>query len=81
MNAISVNSAQNNLDNIMDQVCGDRLPIVIIWADKSAVIIISLEDYQSLEETAYLMRSPNNAKRLIESISALENGQGTEREL
>ncbi|MEB3191807.1 MAG: type II toxin-antitoxin system Phd/YefM family antitoxin [Snowella sp.] len=45
------------------------------------MIIISLEDYQSLEETAYLMCSPNNAKRLIESISALENGQGTEREL
>ena len=81
MNAISINSAQNNLDNIMDQVCGDRLPIVITRSDKPAVIIMSLEDYQSLEETAYLMRSPNNAKRLIESISALEKGQGTEREL
>ena len=81
MNTISINSAQNNLENIMDQVCGDHLPIVINRADKPAVILMSLEDYQSLEETAYLMRSPNNAKRLSESISALENGQGIEREL
>jgi antitoxin YefM len=43
--------------------------------------MISLEDYQSLEETAYLLRSPNNAQKLMSAIEQLENGQGVEREL
>jgi len=45
------------------------------------VVMISLEDYQALEETAYLLRSPKNARRLLESIAELEAGRGTEREL
>jgi antitoxin YefM len=45
------------------------------------VVIISLEDYEALEETAYLLRSPKNTRRLIESIGQLEEGQGSEREL
>lgn len=48
--------------------------------DKSAVLI-SLDDYQALEETAYLLRSPANAKRLMDSITELEAGLGKEREL
>jgi antitoxin YefM len=42
---------------------------------------MSLEDYEALEETAYLLRSPKNTRRLIESIAQLEEGQGSEREL
>jgi len=42
---------------------------------------MSLEDYESLEETAYLLRSPKNTRRLLESIAQLENGKGHEREL
>jgi antitoxin YefM len=45
------------------------------------VVIISLEDYEALEETAYLLRSPKNTRRLIESIAQLEEGRGSEREL
>jgi len=44
-------------------------------------VVISLEDYQALEETAYLLRSPKNARRLLESIAELEAGEGMEREL
>jgi antitoxin YefM len=43
--------------------------------------MLSLDDYKSLEETAYLLRSPNNARRLLESIAELEAGQGIERDL
>jgi antitoxin YefM len=43
--------------------------------------MISLEDYEALEETAYLLRSPKNARRLLESIAELEFGKGVEREL
>ena len=42
---------------------------------------MSLDDYESLNETAYLMRSPKNAKRLIEAIEELEAGNGKEKEL
>jgi antitoxin YefM len=43
--------------------------------------MLSMEDYQSLEETAYLLRSPKNARRLFASVDQLESGQGTAREL
>ena len=43
--------------------------------------MISLEDYQALEETAYLLRSPKNARRLLESVAELESGGGAERNL
>ena len=46
-----------------------------------AVVMISLEDYEAMEETTYLLRSPKNAKRLLESIDQLEQGKGKEREL
>ena len=43
--------------------------------------MISMEDYQALEETAYLLRSPKNTRRLIESIAELEDGKGETKEL
>jgi len=46
-----------------------------------SVVIMSLEDYEALQETAYLLRSPQNTRRLIESITQLEKGQGTTKEL
>jgi antitoxin YefM len=49
--------------------------------DEKAVVMISLEDYESLQETAYLLRSPENARRLLESIQQLSSGGGTERSL
>ena len=49
--------------------------------DREEVVIVSLEDYEPLEETAYLLRSPANARRLLASIDELENGGGTVREL
>ena len=63
------------------EVCDDHTPIIITRKNQRSVVIISLEDYESLEETAYLLRSPRNARRLLESIAELESGGGTEREL
>ncbi len=81
MNAITYAAARNTLGKTMEKVCDNHEPVMIIREPKQAVVMMSLEDYQSLEETAYLLRSPNNAKRLLESIAELENGKGTEREL
>jgi antitoxin YefM len=65
----------------MEKVCQDHSPVIITRKMNDSVVIMSLEDYKSLEETAYLLRSPKNMRRLIESISQLENGNGTEKAL
>ena len=64
----------------MNEVCEDHDPVVITRNRDQAVVMISLEDYESLEETAFLLRSPANARRLLESIRELEEGRGSERD-
>jgi antitoxin YefM len=60
----------------MDRVCLDHDPVIITRNRNQAVVMISLEDYESLEETAYLLRSPANARRLLDSISDLKGSGG-----
>ena len=81
MDTITYTSARSNLAQTMDKVCDDHAPIIITRKAAKPVIMMSLEDFQALEETAYLLRSPKNARRLLESIAELEAGKGTEREL
>lgn len=81
MDAISYTAARQNLAKTMDRVCSDHEPIIITRNNEQSVVMISLEDFNALEETAYLLRSPKNAKRLLESIAQLEAGGGTAREL
>jgi len=81
MDAISYSAARANLAKTMDKVCADHAPIIITRKSESPVVMLSLEDFQAMEETAYLLRSPANARRLLESIAELESGHGTEREL
>ncbi|KAF0279277.1 prevent-host-death family protein [Spiribacter roseus] len=56
----------------MDQVCEDHSPVTITRSRASSVVMMSLEDYESLQETAWLLRSPANARRLLESVAELE---------
>lgn len=81
MRAISYTTARNNLASTMKQVCDDHDPIIVTRKNNEAVIMMSLEDYESLNETAYLMQSPKNAKRLINSIEELNAGKGKQRVL
>ena len=81
MDAISYTAARANLAKTMERVCEDHAPVIITRKRESPVVMISLEDYQAMEETAYLLRSPANARRLLDSIAELESGQGSEREL
>ena len=81
MDAISYTAARANLSKTMEQVCNDHAPIIITRKRESPVVMLSLEDYQSMEETAYLLRSPRNVQNLLESIASLESGKGIEREL
>jgi antitoxin YefM len=81
MNAITYSQARADLARTMNRVCDDHSPIIITRKNQRSVVMISLEDYQAMEETAYLLRSPANAQRLMESIAELEGGGGTEREM
>lgn len=77
MDAISYTSARANLASTMEQVCNDHAPIIITRKSEAPVVMMSLEDYQAMEETTYLLRSPANARNLLESIAELEAGKGT----
>ena len=81
MDAISYTAARANLAETMSRVCEDHEAIIITRSGQQAVVMMSLDDFKSLEETSYLLRSPKNARRILESIAALEGGQGKEREL
>jgi antitoxin YefM len=76
MKAITYTAARENLATTMDQVCDDHDPVIITRNREQAVVMLSLADYESLQETAYLLRSPVNARRLLESIDELAMGKG-----
>jgi len=81
MDTITYTSARGNLAKTMKKVCDDHSPVVITRKTAQPVVMISLEDFEALEETAYLLRSPKNARRLLESVAELEAGKGSEKEL
>ena len=81
MDAITYSAARANLASVMDRVCGDHEALIITRNGERSVVMLSLEDYNALEETAYLLRSPANTRRLIAAVAELNAGQGTEREL
>ncbi len=81
MTAITYTAARETLAATMDRVCVDHDPVIITRNRDQAVVMMSLEDYESLQETAYLLRSPANARRLMESIAELNKGKGIQKSL
>ncbi|HLP98254.1 MAG TPA: type II toxin-antitoxin system prevent-host-death family antitoxin [Sideroxyarcus sp.] len=81
MEAITYSHTRQHLAEIMNKVADDRSPVLITRQAGSPVVMMSLQDFNALEETAYLMRSPKNAKRLMESIEQLAANGGKVMEL
>ena len=81
MNTVDVSALKENLPKYLDRVNDDHAPLLVTRASGKPAILMSLEDYNAYEETAYLMASPRNAQRLDESIAALSKGEGTIHEL
>ncbi len=82
MRSTSYSDLRKNLAATLDSVTNDHAPVLITRdRGKPAAVLISLEDFASYEETAYLLRSPRNAERLRESIRDLDAGAGSERKL
>ena len=82
MRLVSISELRENLTQTLDRVTADREPVIITRdRGKPAAVLLSLEEFASFEETQHLLRSPANAKRLMESIAEFEAGGGTERKL
>lgn len=81
MDAITYTTARARLAETMDRVCNDHEAIIITRNGQQSVVMVSLDDFNALEETAYLLRGPKNARRLLDAIAELQDGLGTEREL
>jgi len=81
MRIISFTEARNSLKTVLDQVVNDADCTVITRRDSEDAVVMSLEYYNSLMETVYLLKSPANAAHLRESIEQLRQGKAEERDL
>ena len=81
MNTTTFTQARQNLASTMDYVAQNHTPITITRQNKEPIVMISLSDFKSFEETAYLMQSAKNATRLNKAIEELESGKGVQKEL
>lgn len=79
--SISYSNIRANLKTFFDQVCKDRLPLLVKRRIGGNVVVISEEDFRSMEETFYLMKSPRNAKHLLESLDQAKNGESVKLDL
>ncbi len=75
MKAISYSRLRANLAEVMDRVVSDHDAVIVTRKSEPGVVIMSLDDYEAMQETTYLMRSPANAKALMDSIDQLEKGK------
>ena len=81
LDAISYSEARKNLASLMDSVCADSDVVVITRRKARPVVLMSLDEYNSIQETAHLLRSPANAGRLLESIAEMRQGKAAPRAL
>jgi len=75
MNTLSYSAARAQLSSTMDKVINDHEAVIITRSNRPAVVMLSLDDYKAMEETAYLLRNPHNARHLLQSITQLDSGQ------
>ena len=81
MKTMSYSESRARYAEVLDGVTNDREEVIITRAGHDPVVIVSLDDYESLRETAYLMRSPGNARRLLDAMERLEAGHGEAHDL
>lgn len=81
MQTVSYSEARENLKAMIDKVVADRAPLTITRQRGEGAVLVSESEWASIEETLYLLRSPKNAKRLLESIAELDAGGGEAHEL
>jgi antitoxin YefM len=81
MDTLTYTTARANLAETMTRVCEQREPLIITRNGEQAVVMMSLDEFNALEETAHLLRSPKNARRLLSATQAFDAGKGKARKL
>lgn len=76
MNSISYTEARDRLASVWDEAISSRQPIAISRRGKESVVLVAMDEWEGLQETAHLLRSPANARRLLEALNRLNEGQG-----
>jgi antitoxin YefM len=79
MQRLSVSEARTNLNAVLDRIVADKAPIAITRAKGEGVVMVSESEWVSIKETLYLLQSPSNAKRLLDSVAELDTGEGEQR--
>jgi len=75
MQAITYSEARHALKNYMDEACSNHEPILITRRKGKNVVLLSLEDYESIMESEYLLSNPANASRLMQSLEEAKSGK------
>ncbi len=81
MQVVSYSEIRKNLKKYLDHVFFNHDPLIITRKNNENLVVLSIEDFNSLNETNYLLSSRKNADRLISSLKSLRNNQGIEKEL
>lgn len=81
MDVLTYSDTRANLKAVMDRVVEDHAPVVISRQSGKPVVMVSLEDWEAIEETMYLLSTPANAARLLRAKAQIERGEASERAL
>lgn len=81
MDVMTYTDARASLKDVMDRVIHDHVEVVVTRKNREAVVMISMDEYNAIQETLHLQKSPENARRLQASIAQLNAGKGTERDI
>ncbi len=80
MHVLSYTHVRQNLKRVMDEVCEKKAPIIVRRQNASSVVVMSLDEYNAMEETLHLLRSSRNARRLLRAVANAESGKLVRRE-
>lgn len=81
MDTLSYSAFRNKLASVLDKVNDDHKPVMITRQNGKPAVLMSVEDFQSYEETAYLMASPKNAERLNKAMTEVDSGKTIHKDL
>lgn len=81
MDVVTFTDTRQNLKDVMDRVTDDHTPVVVTRQKAESVVMVSLSDWNAIQETMHLLSTPANAARLTDAIAQLDAGKGQERAL
>ena len=81
MKVVTYSDLRKNLATVLDGVIDDHSPVLVTRQNNQTAVLISLDDFNAYEETAYLMSSPANAAHLMKSIAQAKSGKISQHEL